>query len=131
MPFARISVLKGHSAAFIAALSAGLHRALVTAFDVPEHDCFQVIHQHDPNELVFDRQYLCGPRSDGFVLIHITAGRVRADEVKQAFYRRLVELLGESPGIRSEDIMVIISTTEAVDWSFGRGEATMSRRAHG
>lgn len=127
MPFARISLMKGQSMDFIATLSIGVQRALVTAFEVPEKDCFQVIHQHERSELVFDRHYLCGPRSDGFVLIAITAGRPRTTAVKRAFYRRLVEVLAESPGIRPEDVMVVISTTDADDWSFGCGEATMIR----
>lgn len=125
MPVARISLLRGQSPEFIAALSSGVHRALVTAFEVPVQDCFQLIHQHDRNEFVFDQNYLCGPRSDGFVLIAITAGRARSTTVKQSFYRRLVEVLADAPGIRPEDIMVVISTTEAADWSFGCGEATM------
>lgn len=125
MPFARISLLKGKSPAFLKALSDNIHRALVEAFEVPADDRFQVIHQHEPDELIFDRHYLCGPRSDSFVLICITAGRQRDTRVKQAFYRRLAELLREAPGILPEDVMVIINTTGAEDWSFGRGVATM------
>lgn len=125
MPFVRISLLRGQSPSFLAAVSASLQQALVEAFDVPEGDCFQVFHQHERDELVFDRNYLCGPRSDNFLLIAITAGRPRPVAVKQTFYRRLTDLLSQSPGIRTEDVMVVISTTEAADWSFGRGEATM------
>jgi phenylpyruvate tautomerase PptA (4-oxalocrotonate tautomerase family) len=125
MPFARISLLKGKPPAFLQALSDNLHRALVDAFEVPPHDRFQIIHQHEPEELVFDRHYLCGPRSDGFVLICVTAGRQRDTGVKQVFYRRLVDLLAESPGIRPEDVMVVVNTTELDDWSFGCGIATM------
>ncbi len=125
MPFARISLLKGKPSSYLKALSDGVHRALVEAFDVPADDRFQAIHQHEPEELVFDRDYLCGPRSDGFVLISISAGRPRDIRVKQAFYRRLVELLADAPGIRPEDVMVAIQTSEAADWSFGCGIATM------
>lgn len=125
MPFARISLLKGKPPAFLQALSDNLHHALVDAFEVPPHDRFQIIHQLEPEELVFDRHYLCGPRSDGFVLIGITAGRQRDTGVKQAFYRRLADLLAESPGIRPEDVMVVVNTTGLDDWSFGCGIATM------
>ncbi len=41
--------------------------------------------------------------------------------MKHAFYRRLVERLRDAPGIRPEDVMVIINTTETIDWSFGSG----------
>lgn len=121
MPFARISLLQGKSPDYLRALSDSLHRALVEAFEVPPDDRFQVIHQHAPGELIFDRHYLGGPRSEDYVLIHITAGRPRSAQTKQAFFQRLVTLLGESPGIRDADVMVVIATTQAEDWSFAHG----------
>jgi phenylpyruvate tautomerase PptA (4-oxalocrotonate tautomerase family) len=122
MPFTRISLLKGKPPGYLSAVSDSLHKALVEAFDVPAHDRFQLIHQHAPGELVFDRAYLGGPRSDDFILLAVTAGRPRSAEVKQAFYRRLVALLSESPGLRSEDVMVVITTTSPEDWSFSGGQ---------
>lgn len=121
MPFARISLLKGKSPEYVRALSDSLHQALVDAFEVPPNDRFQAIHQHGPDELVFDRHYLGGPRSDDFVLICITAGRLRTTAIKQAFYQRLVALLANAPGLRAEDIMVVINTTHADEWSFSAG----------
>lgn len=74
-----------------------------------------------PYELVFDRHYLGGPRSNDFVLICITAGKLRDTAVKYAFYKRLVNLLAKDPGIRPEDVMVVINTTNADEWSFSAG----------
>lgn len=125
MPFARISLLKGKSPAYVRAISDGVHQALVDAFEAPADDRFQAIHQHDPNELIFDKNYLGGPRSDGYVLICITAGRLRSTSVKQGFYKQLVKLLAESPGVRPEDVMVIINTTQADEWSFSSGKSVV------
>lgn len=127
MPFARISLLRGKPPTYLEALSENVHRALVDEFDVPQDDRFQAIHQHGPGELVFDRTYLGGPRSDDFVLIAITGGKSRSTTVKQAFYRRLVVLLAEAPGLNPEDVMVVINTTQADEWSFGGGRASMVR----
>jgi phenylpyruvate tautomerase PptA (4-oxalocrotonate tautomerase family) len=123
MPMSRISLLKGKSPEYLAALSSSLHRAMVESFNVPAKDRFQVIHQHEPHELIFDREYESegGPRSDDFVLITITTGKPRTTELKQAFYRRLVELLAEAPGLRPTDVMVIVSGTAGEDWSFSGG----------
>jgi len=121
MPYARISLLKGKSPQYVRALADHLHQAMVEAFDVPPADRFQVIHQLEPGELIFDRHYQGGPRSDDYVLIHITAGRPRSTAVKQAFYRRLVELLASAPGMRPEDVMVVITTSTMDDWSFSAG----------
>ncbi|ANK93140.1 MULTISPECIES: tautomerase family protein [Rhizobium] len=126
MPFVRISLRKGKSQEYLAALADNVQRALVETFDVPENDRFQAIHQHDENELIFDRSYLAGPRSDDFVYISITIGRPRTAEMKAALYRRLAELLAQSPGLRSEDVMVVVSTSASEDWSFGAGIAQMT-----
>ncbi|WP_338524481.1 tautomerase family protein [Pseudomonas batumici] len=121
MPFARISLHRGKSPEYLRLLSEGLHQALVETFEVPATDRFQVIHQHEVGELIFDSHYLGGPRSADFVLIAITAGRPRDTATKQHFYRRLVERLSVAPGIDPEDVMVVISTTQADEWSFAGG----------
>ena len=123
MPFARISLLEGKDANYVRTLADRIHQALVEGFDTPETDRFQAIHQHRPGELIYDENYMGGPRSGDYVLISITAGRPRPPKVKQAFYTRLVRLLGESPGVRPEDIMVIINTTQSDEWSFGSGRS--------
>jgi phenylpyruvate tautomerase PptA (4-oxalocrotonate tautomerase family) len=122
----RISLLKGKSPEYLRALADGVYHAMVEAFKVPENDRFQVIHQHEPYELIFDRHYEAVPRSDDFVLIAITAGKPRTTEVKQAFYRRLVERLAASPGLRPEDVMVVITTSQGDEWSFGGGRLSAS-----
>lgn len=122
MPMCRISLLRGKSPEYLQALSDSLHQALVDAFEVPPADRFQVIHQHVREELIFDPHYMGGPRSDDYVLICITAGRARTAATKQAFYQRLVTLLAVTPGMSPEDVMVVINTTAAEDWSFGGGQ---------
>ena len=121
MPISRISLLKGKSPGYLRALSDSLHRALMEAFEVPPDDRFQVIHQHEAHELNFDPHYLGGPRSADFVLVSVTAGRARSSAVKQAFYYRLVELLAQAPGLRPEDVMIVLQTTQPEDWSFSGG----------
>lgn len=125
MPMARISLLHGKPPAYLRGISASVQQALIECFAVPPADCFQVFHQLAPGELVFDRDYLCGPRSDDFVLIALSIGRPRDTPTKQAFYRRLAELLAANPGIRPEDVMVVINTTALDEWSFGNGLATL------
>jgi phenylpyruvate tautomerase PptA (4-oxalocrotonate tautomerase family) len=121
MPFTRISLHAGKSPEHLRAISDSLHQALVEAFEVPPDDRFQAIHQHAPGELVFDPHYNGGPRSADWVLFDVRAGRPRHPEVKSAFFRRLVELLGQSPGLAPADVMVVITTTEREDWSFADG----------
>jgi phenylpyruvate tautomerase PptA (4-oxalocrotonate tautomerase family) len=123
MPFARISLLVGKPPAYLAAISDSLHAAMVETFDVPAKDRFHVIHQHQSGELLFDRDFLGGPRSDDYVLFHITIGKPRSRAVKERFYRRLVERLADAPGLRPEDVMVVLTANEMglADWSFAGG----------
>lgn len=124
MPFTRITLLKGKSRDFLRAVSESLDRAMTETFDVPLNDRFQAFHQLEPNEFVFDRHYLGGPRSDDFILFDTIVGKTRSTATKQAFYRRLVELLGQSAGVRPEDVMIVVSATSGrEDWSFSNGVA--------
>lgn len=124
MPFTRISLLAGKSPDYLAAVSASLDRALVDCFEVPEGDRFVTIHQHQPGELIFDRTYRGGPRSDDYIFFHITAGKARSAETKARFYRSLADNLAASPGVRPEDVMVAITNSTVEDWSFAAGIST-------
>lgn len=125
MPVSHLSLRRGHSDAYLDAISESLHRALVESFEVPPDDRFQILHQLDAHEMRFDRHYLGGPRSEDWLLIEITAGRPRSEATKRGFYRRLVERLQDAAGIRAEDVMVVIHFNEAADWSFSSGLATL------
>jgi phenylpyruvate tautomerase PptA (4-oxalocrotonate tautomerase family) len=124
LPFVTISLLQGKSAAHRRAIADGVHRALTETFDVPLADRFQVIRQCEPDELIFDADYMGIHRSKDVVFIHITASRTRALSQKRALYKAIADRLGEAPGLRPEDVQVILAPNEREDWSFGNGVAT-------
>lgn len=121
MPISHISLLKGKSPEYLRAVSDSLNQALVEAFDVPVTDRFQFFHQHEPYEMSVDPHYMGGPRTEDFMLINVTAGRPRSPAMKEAFFARLVGLLAVSPGVRPEDVMIVIHNTQPEDWSFSGG----------
>ena len=124
MPLVRISLLKGKSRAHIHAISAGVHQALIDAFNVPADDRFQMIDQYDPEDLIFDPDYLGIHRSADVVFIHIVAGNWRDTAKKKALYRAIADNLHRAPGLRPEDVQVVLSLNERADWSFGSGLAS-------
>lgn len=126
MPYTRISLLAGKPASWLEGISSSLQSALEHSFDVPAGDCFQVFHQCQPQELVFDRNYFGSQRSDDYVLFHITAGRERSVAQKNALYATLVKYLNTAIGIKPDDVMVVITTTNAADWSFCHGKAALA-----
>lgn len=121
MPFTRIALPSGKTAAFRQMLSTLLHQTLVDFFDVPQDDCFQLFDEYAPGLRVFPRDYLGGPRSEGFIWFHITAGRARSVEQKHQFYLHLSLRLSTELQVRPEDVMVTLSFSQPEDWSFANG----------
>lgn len=123
MPLAHIAMRAGKSDAYKQAIFDGLYRALREAFDVPEDDQFMIITEHDAASFRYGKSYLGIARTDDLVFIQITANNTRSVEQKKALFRRVAELLGEAPGLRSEDVFVNLVEVTKENWSFGNGLA--------
>jgi phenylpyruvate tautomerase PptA (4-oxalocrotonate tautomerase family) len=121
MPLVEIALIRGKSAEYVRAIADGVHRALHEAYQAPVADRFQLIRQCSPDELIYDPDYLGVHRTDDVVFVHITAGDWRDTSTKRAFYQRVVQLLAENPGVRPEDVQIVISPNGRDDWSLGRG----------
>jgi hypothetical protein len=90
--------------------------------NVPQRDRFQVVTEHAPNRLRYDKSYLGVERSDGIVLVQVFLSKGRTTEQKQAFYASLASRLA-SAGVRPEDVTISIVESTREDWSFGNGIA--------
>ncbi len=123
MPLVHIDLRAGKSAAYKKAIGDAVQRAMIEHLNVPERDRFQVIREHVAEQLIYNESYLDVERSDDIVLIQITLAAGRSTEQKRAFYARLAELLRESPGLRPQDVSIILVENGREDWSFGNGEA--------
>lgn len=123
MPLVHISMRAGKSEAYKQAIFDGLYRALHETFDVPEDDQFMVITEHDAASFRYGKSYLGIARSEELVFIQITANNTRTLEQKKALFRRAMELLGEAPGLRSEDVFVNLVEVTKENWSLGQGLA--------
>ena len=124
MPLLYISMIKGKSPEYVHAVADGVHLALNEPYKVPSDDRFQIIHQCERQDFIYDAEYLGIHRSDDIVIIHIVAGNWRNADVKRAFYKRTTELLAANPGLRPEDVQIVLSSNEREDWSFGKGVAS-------
>ena len=125
MPLIRIDMRRGKSPQYRRAVADGIHRALVDGIGVPEKDRFQIITEHDGDNLIYDRDYFGVARSDDTIFIQVSLRRGRSPEVKSDFYRRVVANLAADPGIRPEDVAIILTENGDGDWSFGKGEAQL------
>jgi len=123
MPFVRVHIRRGETREYRKAILDNIYEAMLETFNVPQDDKFMVVDEYDPDNFVFDKTYLNIARSDKFVLIQITANNTRTIEQKKALYARIVERLGEDPGIRPEDVFISLVEVLKENWSFGNGLA--------
>ena len=90
--------------------------------NVPEDDQFMTITEHDAANFRYGAAFGIA-RSDDLVFIRITVFDTRTVEQKKALFRRIAELLGESPGLRPEDVFVSLVEVAKENWSLGHGLA--------
>lgn len=124
MPLVRISLLKGKSREHVRAIADSVHQGLIDAYKIPPDDRFQLIDQHDPEDFIFDAGYLGIHRSSDVVFIHLVAGNWRDTAQKQALYQAIADRLAISPGLRREDVQIVLSSNQRDEWSFGNGVAS-------
>ncbi|MCC7252546.1 tautomerase family protein [Hyphomicrobium sp.] len=122
MPLLRFDLIEGRSKSELKALLDAAHRAMLAAFEVPERDRYQIVHEHKRSRLIVEDTGLGIPRTDDVVVLQVTT-RPRGRAAKERFYRLLVEELERSCGIAPSDVMVSMVENTDEDWSFGYGRA--------
>jgi 4-oxalocrotonate tautomerase len=120
MPLIHVSLCAGKPEAYRQAILDGLYRAMREALSVPEDDQFMTITEHDAANFRHGHAYGVA-RSADLVYIQITVFDTRTTEQKAALFRRIAELLGENPGIRPEDVFVVVLPAAKENWSVGHG----------
>jgi phenylpyruvate tautomerase PptA (4-oxalocrotonate tautomerase family) len=122
MPFVRIDLLRGKDTAYRSKLGQAVYDALLS-IGAPKDDRFQVIAEHDPDSLVFDRTYLGIDRGDNFVAVQITLREGRTVDQKKALFAAIVKNMVDAVGIRPQDVFINLVENAKENWSFGNGEA--------
>lgn len=120
MPLLRIDVIKGRSSKELKAMLDAIHRGMVSAFDVPERDRYQIVNEHSPEHMIVQDTGLDIPRTDQVIVIQVIS-RQRTLEKKKAFYENVCRELEAMCGTKSSDVMVSIVENTDEDWSFGYG----------
>lgn len=123
MPLVRIDIQRNPDPIFARRIGEQIYAALRTCIDVPEHDNFQILNEHDSQHFVYDPHYLGIPRTDGVVFIQITISEGRSVEKKQLLFKTIAESLHAQLGIRLEDVFINLLEVKKENWSFGDGVA--------
>ena len=123
MPLIHISLRAGKPESYRQAICDGVHAALHETFNVPADNDFVTVSEHEPANFRYSPLYLGIARTDDLVFIQITANNTRSGDQKKALFKRIVELLGENPGLRREDIFIGLVEVPKENWSLGNGIA--------
>jgi 4-oxalocrotonate tautomerase len=123
MPLVRIDLPAGKSETYRAAVSETIYAAMIASLNVPKDDRFQVITEHQSENLIIDPTYLGIQRTKDAVLIQVTLNEGRTLEMKQAFYKAVADGLHQSAGLRREDVFINLVEVKKENWSFGNGVA--------
>ena len=123
MPLVHISLRAGKPEAYRQAIFDGMYRAMREALEVPEDDQFMTITEHEPANFRTSTSCYGVSRSEDVVYIQITVFNTRTVEQKKALYRRAAELLGQNPGVRPENVFIVVMESAKENWSVGQGVA--------
>lgn len=131
MPLVHIYLKEGKPGSYLQDLGDAIHQALMETWEIPENDKLQIIHEKKIEHLRINRHaYLEDEgvqRTEDVVVIQITTSP-RTIKQKQAFYRRLPELLKESIGLSPANVFVNIIMVDEEDWCLGLGKMTLIER---
>jgi 4-oxalocrotonate tautomerase len=130
MPILHVSLRAGKPEAYRQAIFDGLYRAMREALNVPEDDQFMTITEHEAANFRYGATCFDVARSDDLVYIQITVFNTRTAEHKKALFKRIAELLQESPGIRPEDVFVYVLEAAKENWSVGNGLVSFASGSH-
>lgn len=117
MPLVNISILLGKSPEYIKAVGDGINSAVIETMGFPLDDRYQIIHQLDSEQLQLQG------RDGDRVMMHLVMRAGRSNELKQAFYKKVVENLAVNPGIPPANVLITITENHDIDWSFRDGVA--------
>lgn len=123
MPLVRVEIKKHADPTFAKRIGEQIYAAMRSAINVPEHDNFQVLNEHDGEHFIFDPQYLGIQRTDQLVIIQITLNEGRTLEQKKALYQTIAQNLNTHLGIRLEDVFINLVEVKKENWTFGNGIA--------
>ncbi|QTL01630.1 tautomerase family protein [Aquabacter sp. L1I39] len=122
MPLIHVYMRAGKPAAYRQAILDGLYRALRDSLDVPEGDHFMTITEHLASDFRTGGAYGV-LRSEDVIYIDITVFNTRTAAQKATLFRRIVEVLNEKPGVRPEDVFIVVHDAPKENWSVGNGLA--------
>jgi 4-oxalocrotonate tautomerase len=121
MPVTRIAIREGKTPVYKQALLDEIYEAMRETVQIKDGDRFMAISEHGASEFAYG-PFLGIDRTDDLVQIQVFWAPGKSIDAKLAMYKKIVERLGQNPGVRPEDVLICVCETAAENWSFGNGE---------
>lgn len=123
MPLVRIDIRRNPDPSFAQRVGEVVYASMKSTINVPEHDNFQILSEHDERHLVYDAHYLGLERTAAVILIQITLNEGRTTEQKKLLYQSIAAGLQQRLAVRPADVFVNLVEVKKENWSFGDGIA--------
>lgn len=127
MPIVRITLKAGKSPEYLEAVSESIYAAMREQFALDDGDKFHIFEQLDASAFIYDRTFgVTDARTDDFMIIQINSDTRRVFE-KLATIKAINDKLVASPGVKPQDVVVMLHPTLSVDdASLGNGVSTLT-----
>ncbi len=122
MPLIQIDLQKQNNKEYLQKILDVIHQCAVEAFEIPPRDRYQIVHQHEPDEMILLDTGLGFERTSRQIVIRVTSKK-RTPDKKQKLYTLLSSRLESECQIPPKDLLVSIVENGDADWSFGFGKA--------
>ncbi|MFJ9631775.1 tautomerase family protein [Streptomyces sp. NPDC101175] len=123
MPLVRIDLIRGRSPENVRAIADAVQQSLIEVLKIPARDRFQILTQHEPDEIIAEDAGLGFRRTPGgTVIVHVFTQRGRSTEDKQHLYKTLADRLAAA-GVDGKDLFISYFENGPDDWSFADGRA--------
>ncbi len=117
MSLVKIEIRKGKSPEYNKALLDGVHRALVQTIKILDYDRTQRLYELDA-----DNFEATPNKTDNITVIEIVMFKGRSIEAKKQLYKTIVNNLAENPGIKGDDIIIILHEPSLENWGIRGGQ---------
>lgn len=125
MPLVRIDIPADTTPQTIRHVADLVHKALVSALNIPVTDRFQTISRRASDEILCAEEFLAVPHSQSIVMIQIVLAP-RSVELKKALFSAIATEIADHTPFKAQDVIINLIETAKENWSFGNGIAQLA-----
>ena len=105
MPLVRIDVTEGRNDEEIRVLMDTVQECVVSAFEVPERDRYQIVTEHKPGRMILQDTGLGFERTNNAIAVQVFTSP-RATVMKEKFCELMAEKLNSQCGLDPKDLLI-------------------------